>query len=109
MRDFRDKEEASPLVQALKSKRTLYVCAAQGCPNTGSIDDRGEHNPGRCFYHWQAAPKDWPEITAKIKANRSMLNFGNVPIKPSRFVQEVRAGLIGKAAGLINAKTGAKL
>jgi hypothetical protein len=107
MRDFRKTQEAPEQSSGPARTRTFYGCAATGCPNAGSIDDRGESNPGRCFWHWQAPAADWPAITAKIRADRSMGNHGNVPTKPSKHVADMQAAMRGQPAGVVNANTGA--
>lgn len=68
--------------------RTDYRCAAHGCPNAGVIDDRGEDNRGKCFFHASAPFEDWNRITAQIRADQSMRNHGIVPTKPSKWVLE---------------------
>ena len=87
-------------------KRTWYGCAAKGCPNAGDIDDRGESNPGKCFWHWQASAKDWPEISARIRTDGSMGNHSSVPCKPSKHVAGLQAEMKGYPFGFVNANTG---
>ncbi len=70
--------------------RTNFRCAAQGCPNAASIDDRGESNPGKCFFHWSAPFEQWASITRQIRADESMRNHGLVPVKSAKRVQEER-------------------
>lgn len=77
--------------------RLSYRCAANGCPNAASIDDRGASNPGKCFFHWRAAPNEWNEVTRQIRADESMRNHGIVPTKPSTWVQEARSKVRGES------------
>jgi hypothetical protein len=96
----------------VKAKRTNYRCAANGCPNAGSIDDRGEDadKRGRCFWHWQAPHREWDQITTKILHTPSMRNHGKVPTEPSKVACDMHAKIRGDAPrGLLNATTGEAL
>lgn len=89
--------------------RTNYFCAANGCPNTGTIDDKGEDNPGRCFWHWQAPRKDWDAITNRIRHDPSMLNHGDVPVTRSKHTDDAREQSRNGPCGIRNAVTGGEL
>lgn len=43
--------------------RTDYRCRAHGCPNAGTMEK------GVCFFHWQADPLKWPQVTEEICQN----------------------------------------
>ena len=75
--------------------RTDYRCAAHGCPNAGCIDDRGEDNRGKCFFHANAPFEEWNSITSQIRSDPSMRNHGIVPTKPSKWVEEALAKIRG--------------
>lgn len=95
--------------KAIKAKRLDYRCAADGCPNAGAVDDRGDDHPGRCFWHWQASRRDWASITMQILHSPSMGNHGAVPTLPSRSVQAAAGEQVGRPHGLRSATTGAAL
>lgn len=80
--------------------RTNFRCAANGCPNAAAIDDHGEQQPGRCFYHWSASRADWDRITTQIRRDDSMRNHGIVPTKPSKFTLDARAVNKGGRRGM---------
>ncbi len=90
-------------------KRTNYRCAAIDCPNTGTIDDRGENNPGRCYWHWIASPRDWPSVTAKILSSPSMRNHGNVQVESTQAVLDLQQQSRNTPRGMRNMNTGGQL
>jgi hypothetical protein len=65
--------------------RTDYRCRANGCPNTGCIDDDGVQRRGRCYWHWRETdPLKWDAITQKVRANfETMRNHGKPLASPT--------------------------
>ena len=97
MKDFRKSSskpepEGKPMQTRL---RTDFRCVAFGCPNAGAIDDHGEGNRGKCYYHWSSSPDQWAEVTNRIRFNKAMSNFGEVPTKQSTWVKEALAEIRG--------------
>lgn len=90
-------EEASGAAeQPQRHVRTDYRCRANGCPNAGCIDDGGEQNRGRCWFHWnEPEPTRWDAVTRRIRDDfNTMRNHGapmahsTVPNGPELFEGE---------------------
>lgn len=94
MKDFRKKSLSEQIDEKLGGPvrgRTNYRCAAKGCPNAGCIDDRGEDNPGKCYWHWTTSPNDWGAMTRRILSDDSMRNHGPNYTSPGPQAQKIRA------------------
>lgn len=101
-----DSEDGKPFKA---TPRTDYRCIAHGCPNTGSIDDRGEKNRGKCYWHWSAPSSEWQAITEKIRRTPTMRNHGKVDMPLSKFAEEAQKKLRGdRPTGVINGSTGGR-
>lgn len=97
MKDFRkSSSKPEPQGQPMQTRlRTDFRCVAHGCPNAGAIDDHGEGNRGKCYYHWSSSPDEWAAITQRIRFNDEMKNHGIVPTKQSTWVKQVLAEIRG--------------
>lgn len=61
--------------------RTDFRCAANGCPNTGCIDDEGESRRGTCYWHWKEPDRrNWDAITRRIRSNFAEMRNHNQPM-----------------------------
>lgn len=61
--------------------RTDYRCRANGCPNTGCINDGGESQRGLCWWHFsEPEAKNWDAITLRIRSNFVEMRNHNEPL-----------------------------
>ena len=92
------RQEEAPMIEAGPVSR---MCLAHGCPNVGTISDHG--GPGAkwlCYHHFSASSDLWGRITAQIKADPSMGNWGFVPTRPSAWVVEARKRVKAHQGGM---------